>query len=96
MNWLSNPSFEKFEVTNESSKDVQPTTSHPTQSSHKKKRKKNDKKDRLERTDNKPSKQEETAVEVMEFDGTEDYYVDKKAERGYLAVQTLYKPACPK
>lgn len=30
------------------------------------------------------------------FTGTEEYYVDKKSERGFLSVLTLHRPACPK
>lgn len=33
---------------------------------------------------------------VIEFTGTEDYYVDKKPERGFVSVTTLNRPACPK
>lgn len=33
---------------------------------------------------------------IDEFTGNEDYYVDKIPVRGYLNVQTLHKPACPK
>lgn len=32
----------------------------------------------------------------IEFTGREEYYVDKKWERGYLSVQSLHRPACPK
>lgn len=64
---------------------VQPSTSHSSRS-HKKKHKK----------DRKSRKEKQKVVPVLEFDGTEDYYVDKTAERGYLRVQTLHKPACPR
>lgn len=98
--WLSNPSYEKFEPpppqtsnvnenSNQSDEDAQPSTSHTsghTSRSHKKKHKK----------DRKSKKEKTKIVQVMEFDGNEDYYVDKKAERGYLRVQTLHKPACPR
>lgn len=96
--WLSNPSFEKFEPppqtsdlsapnenSNQSDEDVQPSTSHSSRS-HKKKHKK----------DRKSKKEKPKTVQVMEFDGNEDYYVDKTAERGYLRVETLHKPACPR
>lgn len=36
------------------------------------------------------------AEPVLEFTGQEEYYVDKKSERGFLSVQTLHRPACPK
>jgi len=97
-NWLSNPSYQTWtpqvsdgptsipEVIKESDDDdVQPSTSRSARS-HKKKHKK----------DHKSRKEKQKAVAVMEFDGTEDYYVDKTAERGYLRVQTLHKPACPR
>lgn len=32
---------------------------------------------------------------VLNFDGSEQFYVDKKSERGYLRVPTLHRPACP-
>lgn len=101
--WLANSSYEKYEPpipasnasvpvnedSNQSDEDVQPSTSHSSRS-HKKKRKKDRK------SDHKSKKEKPKIVEVMEFDGNEDYYVDKTAERGYLRVQTLHKPACPR
>lgn len=33
---------------------------------------------------------------IDEFTGNEDYYVDKVPVRGYITVQTLHRPACPK
>ncbi|KAG4079354.1 hypothetical protein HA402_008046 [Bradysia odoriphaga] len=105
LNWLANPSFEKYEPpikpidedSKQSGEDVQPSTSHSSRSSHKKKRKKDHKEHKSDRNERKSKKEEpEKVVEVMEFDGTEEYYVDKKAERGYLRVQTLHKPACPR
>lgn len=33
---------------------------------------------------------------IHQFTGNEDFYVDKKSERGYLRVETLHRPACPK
>lgn len=75
----------------QSDEDVQPSTSRSSSQSHKKKHKKEHKKKHKSKKD-KPK----VAVEVMEFDGTEEFYVDKTAERGYLRVQTLYKPACPR
>lgn len=104
--WLSNPSFEKYEPppptsnssspkqineTSNSEEDVQPSTSTSHSSrSHKKKHKKDRK------SENKSKKEKQKMDSVMEFDGNEDYYVDKSAERGYLRVQTLHKPACPR
>lgn len=96
LSWLSNTSYEKFERpppqtsnvienSNQSDEDAQPSTSHSSRS-HKKKHKK----------DRKSKKEKTKIVQVMEFDGNEDYYVDKTAERGYLRVQTLHKPACPR
>lgn len=32
---------------------------------------------------------------VLNFDGSEQFYVDKKSERGYLRVEALHRPACP-
>lgn len=103
-NWLSNPSYQIFvpppqvpavsTVTQKISKgtfnqsdddDVQPSTSHSSRS-HKRKLKK----------DHKAKKEKQKVLPVLEFDGNEDYYVDKTAERGYLRVQTLHKPACPR
>lgn len=108
LSWLSNPSFEKFEPpikpidanSNQSDEDVQPSTSHSSRSSrssHKKKRKKDHKEHKSDGKERKSKKEkQEKVAEVMEFDGTEEYYVDKKAERGYLRVQTLHRPACPR
>ena len=31
----------------------------------------------------------------LDFDGSEQFYVDKKAERSYLRVEKLHRPACP-
>ncbi|KAJ6647678.1 Nuclear exosome regulator NRDE2 [Pseudolycoriella hygida] len=100
--WLTNPSYEKYETpslsessskrineeSNEQNEDVEPSTSHSSRS-HKKKHKK----DRNHRS---PKENPKNVDEVMEFDGTEDYYVDKSAERGYLRVETLHRPACPR
>lgn len=33
---------------------------------------------------------------VLDFDGSEKFYVDKKSESGYSRVVTLHRPACPK
>lgn len=101
-----NPSYEKYEPppqtsapklqnekSNQSDEDVQPSTSHSSRS-HKKKHKKDRKSE--QKSVHKSKKDKQKVVAVMEFDGTEDYYVDKTAERGYLRVQTLHKPACPR
>lgn len=103
--WLANPSFQKYvpppnsqicddllendKLSHEVDDDAQPSTSHSSRS-HKKKHKK-DHKSRKEK-----EKEKQKIVQVLEFDGNEDYYVDKTAERGYLRVQTLHKPACPR
>uniref|UniRef100_A0A0A1XLS6 UPF0614 protein C14orf102 homolog n=1 Tax=Zeugodacus cucurbitae TaxID=28588 RepID=A0A0A1XLS6_ZEUCU len=33
---------------------------------------------------------------VLEFNGTEGYYIDKSKVQQYLTVRTLHKPACPR
>lgn len=60
---------------------------HRHKSSKKKKR-------RHERGDRSPSPA--VTEPTIEFTGREEYYVDKKWERGYLSVQALHRPACPK
>lgn len=51
---------------------------------------------RRKKTDSKAEKalQPFPAV-VLNFDGSERFYVDKKAEREYRRVDTLHRPACP-
>lgn len=56
----------------------------------------------LEKEEEKDTKQlseappkKKKSIEESPFNGTEDYYVDKKPQKSYLKVNTLYKPACP-
>lgn len=72
-----------------------PSTTEPTETSssrsdkkrkHKKEKKKHRKKERREKSEEK----------IQEFTGNEDYYVDKLPSRGYVHVNTLHKPACPR
>lgn len=56
----------------------------------KKKKKKKSKKKDVE------NKKEEMPENVLEFTGQENFYVDKSSAIGYLRVEKLYNPACPR
>ncbi|XP_059622663.1 nuclear exosome regulator NRDE2 [Phlebotomus argentipes] len=44
----------------------------------------------------KSKKKREEPNLTLEFTGQENYYVDKKSEIGYLKIDKLYNPACPR
>lgn len=54
------------------------------------------KKDKHHKKKKRKHNRESPVPQPIVFTGTEEYYVDKKCERGYISVQTLHRPACPK
>ena len=104
--WLANPSFQTIPDVINSKDNVSvevPSTSlaDKTESSHHKDKKSKSLKHKKEHKHKKKKKslgkdKNEKILEPIQFDGTEEYYVDKKSERGFLSVSTLHKPACPR
>lgn len=95
--WLKNPSFEPF--TEPIEVDVIPSTSsEPTKlnltSEEKQIHKKSKNKDKKKHKHKKHNRS--VSPEPIVFTGNEEYYVDKKSERGFLSVKTLHRPACPR
>lgn len=73
------------------------TTSRPASPSDdtiKKKKRKKDKSKKHSRKEKSSRKAESPSTH--QFDGTEDFYVDKQPSRSYANVDTLHRPACPR
>lgn len=104
--WLTNSSFEQIPVPPpiEIDDDVEPNTESiekPKTSSIREHKERKHKKSDREKSSHKKKKRrhhDETPPPepIHQFTGNEDFYVDKKPERGYLRVETLHRPACPK
>lgn len=100
--WLNNPSFQEIELPtplDQNEATIPSTTSETADTStskidrkrkHKKEKKKHKKKERREKS------KEKIIEQLHQFTGNEDYYVDKQPCRGYVNVDTLHKPACPR
>lgn len=108
--WLSNPSFKplssidtpvKTTISSDSNKTpsiIEPSTSSSSKKSKQKRKHKDEnkfslKKKKKQKQELKDSKQ---SAPIDVFTGNEEYYVDKLPVRGYLKIQTLHRPACPK
>lgn len=101
--WLNNPSFEQLPdailvpIDVDSTPSPQPTSPagsppHEEDSPRRPRESKSGKHKKKKRKHHRES----PVPEPIAFTGNEEYYVDKKSERGFLSVQTLHRPACPK
>jgi NRDE-2, necessary for RNA interference len=91
-NWLENPSFDKEEL-----KKAEPESgvvSSPEPESLAVTKRKHKKEHKAKKAKKKKKSEESPAQPVVSTN--DHYYVDKNAVRGYLSVETLYRPACPK
>jgi hypothetical protein len=95
---LENPSFDREElqkipepIVDESEPAVTVIEKKKLKKEHKLKKSKKHKSDR-----NKIAVLQPQASTSIAIRGSDEFYVDKTAIRGFLAVHTLYKPACPR
>lgn len=99
--WLNNESYTVLDRINDegSSSSTSSSTDSSSSDSQKKRKRKSSKK--RKRKDTKTTKvtvqfpPPPLPMPKLSFDGSEQFYVDKKCERGYNRVDTLHRPARP-
>ncbi|GAB0097158.1 uncharacterized protein DMENIID0001_127670 [Sergentomyia squamirostris] len=90
--WLSNPSFVPLELPASSKCPASPVPSTSRDDPENVDKQKHKKQKKLKQKKTK----EAGSIVQLEFSGHEKFYVDKTSQLGYLKVEKLYNPACPR